>query len=378
MDYQSALLDQGWFRDYSSLDDWKRLLQFLHKLGDPSIDRDTRRMRQQHLFDAASKGAPCQSGFYLLERAFEFEHLYVDKEALRLRGVEIPAEFRDFIIPLAPDLDIYNRAAATVHKEISQIPQAQRNELYELGLWPKTEYFDRLFESMASIPPSIAQSEPHHDWTRAFFYLAFAEAIGVTPLLSGTKARFVTELGACMLRSQHLHVQKMFDEAFLDEWRIISGTGSNAWELWTQNVPPILEHITNQAIKLDTSAYNLFVDLRNSHPARDYRNLLRDLRECFSNGRAGLIEAHQVCRGLHKVAKAWSSTLDVGAQVKYVPRELKFKLIPVIGRLLEFANMDVVTVKDKILESPPGFLVFCSSWYSDALDYEFGRSDGPL
>lgn len=368
MDYQSALLDQGWFRDYNGLDDWQRLLNFLHKLGDPSIDRDTRRVKQQHLFNAASKGAPNQSGFYLLERAFEFENLFVDKEALRLRGNEIPNEFRNFIVPLSPDLDTYNRAAATVQKEISRTPQAQRNELNELGLWPKTEYFDRLFTSQENVPTSIAQSEPHHDWTRAFFYLAFAEAIGVTPLLSGTKARFVTELGACMLKSQHDQVQKIFDDAFLEQWRTISEPGSNVWDLWSKNVPPILEHITNRAIKLDTSAYNVFMDLRDSPSARDYRNLLWKLRECVSNGRAGLIEANKVYRDLHKVAKAWSSTLDVGSEVKHVHRTLRLRCIPIIGRLLELFNMDEAMIKDKILDTPPGFLVFCSSWYSDPFD----------
>lgn len=377
MDYQSALLDQGWFRDYSSSDDWQRLLVFLHQLGNPSLKPDARRMKRRHLFNPTSNAAPRQSGFYLLERAFEFERLFVDKEALRLRGEEIPDEFRDFIIPLTPDLETYNRSAEMVREEINRTPQSLKNELYELGFWPKTEYFDRVFNSKGSIPASIAESEPHNDWTRAMFYLAFSEAIGVTPLLSGTKARFAQDLGARMLESQHDHVRRIFDKAFQEKWRSISEPGASAWDLWSQDAPPILEYITNQAINTDRSAYDLFMDLRGSKPAQDYRRLLGHLRECFSNGRAAQFEAIKVCNELSKVAKAWSSTLDLGAQVNYVPRKLKLRCIPVIGKILEFLQMDKLPIKDKILGSPPGYLVFCSTWYSESFDYEFGRSDGP-
>lgn len=378
MDTHSVLLDQAWFRNYDTYEDWARLIKVLHQLGNPSIDRDYRRGMQHEILNPTSTRSPGVDGVYLLERVFEFDRLIIDEMALRLNANQIPPELQDVIVPITPSLGVYQNAGAEIEKEARIRQESESADTTDLNPWSKTEYHESLYRSEADLPEALVRSTPHNDWVRAFFYMAFAEQLGVSPLVSGPKARYLNQMGARTVETQHETVREIFDTAFLERWRSVSKAGADSFELFSQQTPPILEHITSKAINEDVSALTILRDLRESEPAVEYRRLLGELRAAFAGGRKGHVDALRILTGIKNVADSWASELDPAANVRYVPRNLKLRCVPIVGRLLEFADMEAPEVKDRILEKPPAFLIFCANWYSEQFDYEFGRSEGAL
>ena len=65
------------------------------------------------------------------------------------------------------------------------------------------------------------------------------------------------------------------------------------------------------------------------------------------------------------IAASWAEHCDTRVGVTYRLRTISFEKFPYIGELLKAAEMSKAEIRDKILDAPPGYLAFISSWYRE-------------
>ena len=370
----SAVIDLSWIggenRTNAQFDD---MINNLRLLGNTGYERSMRRGIASKMLAPNSSSL---QDLYLLERLFEFETLLIDESALNSCGMTIPSELNDYLKPVTPSREVYILTATELHERMSEIPKRERMLLGDFDYLPKTRYFDKLWKDTNEFPSAIAESNNSNDWIRAVFYLAFANQLGSNLLLSGQKSQYLSTISNICTDSQHEVVRRIFDAAFTEELKEHYPDEESMWSIYANQTPPIIEYVISKSVESDTSALDILDSLRQSREAVEYRDLLSQLRNYSQGTRSDRVEAMKISKSLSKVAKVWAGTLDMGNYIDYVPRTLKLKKLPLIGNILELAELDEVKLKDYLLSSPPGYLVFCASWYGK--DFKFGESEGLL
>ena len=127
--------------------------------------------------------------------------------------------------------------------------------------------------------------------------------------------------------------------------------------------PPVAELIVRKCLSENHTLDEATMELRASSEVQSYRELLAEIEGALKRGRTGRLEAGKAIRALSNLALVWGESFDPSLNITRQKRTINFKHLPLIGKLLETANMSQVDLKDYILSSPPGYLAFISSWY---------------
>ena len=197
---------------------------------------------------------------------------------------------------------------------------------------------------------------------RVLFYLEFGKHISDVPLLGPGKRRWLEIIGKGLELSLHEVISKMFDKTVLAPLLAQMPKAFGSTKLQT---PPIAELILKKGIAEGLTLLEAAILIRDTQIAVDYRGMLSELRSHLRRGRSGMLEAQKALVGLDKIAESWASYNDPTIGVSRQPRTISFEKVPVIGELLKAADMSKLEIRDLILERPPGYLAFLSSWYRD-------------
>lgn len=190
---------------------------------------------------------------------------------------------------------------------------------------------------------------------RVFFYLEFARYLGHALLLSPAKCRWLDLIGETMKQTLHEKMvrdtdKKMFDRIFVD-----------------CSVPtsPVAELILYKACMERMPLVSAALEIRESREATDYRRLLSELRDAETMGvRYDALQVQTKLAKLDKIVQQWREEGDPSLGIVYERKVFDVKGIPKIGWLLALAGMNKIEVDDMLLNEPPGYLAFISSWYA--------------
>ena len=367
-----AIIDLRWLNAFEEKSSTHSFIDCLEMIGDASKPKIIRRQIAANLLKPSF--SPGTEEMYLLERLFEFDHLLIDSAAFEASNIRIPYPLDEYFKRIEPTLDVYNDTAKTLKSQVAATPVETRNKLGMKDFCAKNGYHDAMWKHLRNMPSWIADSQNSNDWIRAIFYLIFADTLGVTPLMSGTKAKYLNTIGQLCLESQHDIVSKIFDGAINDEFERYHPNPESIWTQYTSTTPPIMEHILSEAVTNNRPAMEVFTELREDPRAKQYRKLMIEMRHYCQGTRGSRVELLRITKALSTVAEVWATTLDFKLQISYVPRRICLKKIPLVGQLLELASMDTLEIRDYLLNSPPGYLMFASSWYIN--QFPFGESEG--
>lgn len=358
-----GLIDFGWFgHNNPGENDWRRLREKLDVFEGGKIPDDQKGPVIQKLLQHNSFAR----SLFLLERVFEYDKLFIDGVALGERPhFVVPSELKDVFEVHNPDIEIYNqtgRALTDFHRDNSE--SLFLDEWKKLRSWGDSNYHDELFEEMDKVPGIFADSRGTNDWARAIFYLQLAKAIDAIPVLSSPKMSMLNSMGISVLGSQHAVVTQFLNEGFRSGAEDIFGR-SDVFQLLEYEAPPILEFLVKRSAEKNISIITALNDLRQTNNAKRYREFLTKMRVYASNldNKSNRIEYLKIAREIKRIAKAWGESLNNETGISYVPRKIKLSTLPLVGKILEIANMSEIEIKDLVLWGVPGHLAFCASWY---------------
>lgn len=314
-----------------------------------------------------------QNRLAFLEQLVVTDFIAIDQIALERDFIQLPRGLESCFRPFRPSEATYRLAENQVRKVKNEF----RNTPYMLGdifnltnrlsedpFWSHTEkrYHDLLVrESTVSrfTCPSLADS--NDSLGRALFYLEFSQELDITPNLSPDKKHWLNEFQRIVEPPLHDRISKLFDKAVTEELDTILHNAAGVSQIAT---PPVAELIVRTCLAQNRPLDEVTMELKESREAKSYREMLATIEGNLKRGRAGQIEAARAIRSLSDLASVWSEELDPTLGVFKRKRTLSFKSLPLIGKLLETANMSELEIKDYILSSPPGYLAFISSWYT--------------
>jgi hypothetical protein len=167
-------------------------------------------------------------------------------------------------------------------------------------------------------------------------------------------------IGHHMESSLHEVIAKRFDS------KVFAELSTHLTEPFTKvslQTPPVAELVLKKAITEGLTVLESAKRVRATAEATDYRSLLSELQGHLGRGRSGMLEAQKALVGLDKIAESWSAHNDTQANLTFRPRTISFEKLPIIGELLKAAGMSKIEIRDRILDAPPGYLAFISSWY---------------
>jgi hypothetical protein len=311
-----------------------------------------------------------QEYLMFLESLVLFDVLLFDKHAAVVARVEIPPELSPFVQGIDVPTDIYHRAAVAVEEAKRKLrdektPPSIRSltSLSQLGaedpFWSGGEkrLHDRFVrEHVVGIPPTLANTDD--SLGRALFYLEFSRALDTPCRLSSGKRDWLSIIREAVRPTVHEILAKCVDEEVKKAVGEFLAAGPDL------PCGPVAEMILRDSIFRREPLSSAAIRIRQSDQgAKEYRQLLAELREELGKGRSGWKRVGEVLNQIRRVTQIWSRTLDFRLEVTRKERKLKLEKLPVIGELLSFAGMDEMTIKDIVLNKPPGYLAFISRWY---------------
>lgn len=192
--------------------------------------------------------------------------------------------------------------------------------------------------------------------------MEFGKHVRDVALLGPGKRRWLDIIGKALQLSLHEVIVKKFDGKVLAQLVIDMPQAFGDTNL---QPPAVAELILKRAIAEGLTLLEAAILIRDTQVAVDYRGMLSELRGQLRRGRSGMLETQKALVGLDKIAEGWATNNDSRIGVTRQQRTLSFEKVPLIGKLLKAADMSKFEVRDLILESPPGYLAFISSWYRD-------------
>lgn len=318
-------------------------------------------------FKHISKDRALQQRLLFLEQLVVTDEMVVDQIALTKGMTTLPAGLESCFCKIQPAPETYRAAADQAQKLKSKL----RNSEYGIGknlelvpklsqdpFWsmPEKKYHDILFKN--ALGSSLADSSD--SLGRALFYLEFSHQLGITPTLSSGKKDWLNHFEEGIVPSVHSRIVNLFDKTISEQLSTVLLDVTGVCELAP---PPVAELIVRTCLTENRALDEVTMEIRESKEAKSYRKLLATIRDSLMGGRPGIIEAAKATSALSDLAHLWGEALDPKLGVYREKRTLNFKHLPLIGKLLETASMSEVEIKDYILNSPPGYLAFISSWY---------------
>lgn len=369
-----VVLDLGWLTVFRDIDEPSSPNQVVAQAS--QHDQSTRDAIFSHVMSDV-RGAGLSDLLLFAEHLVVNEFFVVDELALDARLGQIPREIAAYVQRRRPPEAVYSAAADAVLKlarglwESSGNSEALTQLLEEITAEAASQFWSsedkQLHEFMArsNLAMSLvasAASTGGDTLSRVLFYLEYGRHLGDVPLLGPGKRRWLQHIGQRMQSSIHDVITKKFDDAVLGT---ITGELSDAFAPSRMRSPPVAELVLKKAIAEGITILESAAQIREAPEALDYRDLLQELRTQLGRGRSGMLDAQRAIAGLDKIAKSWGERSDVQVGISYRPRTISFEKLPLIGDLLKAADMSKAEIRDRILNAPPGYLAFISTWYRD-------------
>lgn len=363
---------------------WLQVLRDLDMPNSPNRSVSGISRRDQRSRDAVFQGVMSdvdRNGFSELllfaEHLVVNEFFVLDALALEARLGVIPVELRPYVQLRKPSQAVYSASAEAVRdlaKDLwksSDDSPALAQLLEEMTANGPTEFWssadknlhDYMYRSeLAMKLVASAASTGGDTLSRVLFYLEFGRHLGDVPLLGPGKRKWLQIIGKSMESSLHEVILRKFDDTVLAD---ITAQLPKAFAAVKLKTPPVAELVLKKAIAEGLTLLESATRIRETPEATDYRGLLRELRGHLNRGRSGMLKAQSALIGLDKIAASWAQHNDTQAAVTYRPRTISFEKLPYIGELLKAADMSKAEIRDRILDAPPGYLAFISSWYRE-------------
>ena len=375
---KGVVLDLGWLSVLSDVD------------RDDSPNRSLAGLsqRSQRIRDAVYKKVmsnPGGTGFAdLLLFAEHFvvnEFFVLDAVALDARLGKVPDVLTPYVQLRRPPEDVYLAAASNVSDLAESLWNARDDspalaQLLEdmtaegaADFWSGVDknLHDYMFSSGNAMRlVASAASTGGDTLSRALFYLEFGRHLGDVPLLGPGKRKWLQIIGNRMESSLHDVIARRFDGLVFTE---LSAQLPEAFTAVNLQTPPVAELVLKKAIAEGLTVLESAARVRATAEATDYRALLSELRGHLVHGRSGMLAAQKALVGLGKIAESWAAHSDSQVGVTHLARTISFEKLPYIGELLKAANMSKLEIRDRILDAPPGYLAFISSWYREQPAY---------
>lgn len=371
---KGVVLDLGWLsvlRDLDRNDSPNRAIA--------GVSRRDQRIRDAVYANVMSD--PGRTGF--ADLLLFAEHLVVndvfvlDAMALDARLGKIPDELAPYVQLRRPPEDVYLAAARSVSDLARNLWNARDESpaltqlLVDMTAAGATDFWssadknlhDYMFSSGNAMRlVASAASTGGDTLSRALFYLEFGRHLGDVPLLGPGKRRWLQIIGNSMESSLHDVIAKRFDGSVFAE---LSAHLPEAFTKVSLQTPPVAELVLKKAIAEGLTVLESAARVRATAEATDYRALLSELRGHLGHGRSGLLNAQKALVGLDRIAESWAAHNNTQVGVTHRARTISFEKLPYIGELLKAADMSKLEIRDRILDAPPGYLAFISSWYRE-------------
>jgi len=317
-----------------------------------------------------SKSVSLQRYLILLEHLVLFDLILFDKHAATVAGATISRDLSSFIKAVDVPTVVYQKASKAVDevkkKLIDKLTQPQIESLIKpspLGggdpFWSGGEkrLHDRFEEeNIRGIPRSLANT--NDSLGRALFYLEVSRALRTPCSLSGGKSLWLSTIRETILPTVHEKIAQLIDNEIKKAVGELIAAGPDL------PCGPVAEMVLRDSIFKKEPLSATAIRIREEDTdAKDYRQLLAELRMEIDKGRFGWKRVGEIMKQLKRVAEIWSSSQDFRLEVSRKKRTLKLDKLPLIGDLLSFASMDEVEIRDVLLNKPPGYLAFIAKWY---------------
>lgn len=131
-------------------------------------------------------------------------------------------------------------------------------------------------------------------------------------------------------------------------------------------LPPLAEYIMTQASNEKTSIMEAVSEIRNTGPAKNFRNWLGDMQmKLLSGKRADWVAAAKLMKQYKKVVNDWIPDLDIGLGATHERKRISIGLPRKLG-IVEQDGLNVTKdIKDPIIFNRPLYMTFIASWYKD-------------
>jgi hypothetical protein len=318
-----------------------------------------------------------QNRLAFLEQLVVTDVIAIDQVALHVDLITLPAGLENCFQQFRPSEETYREAEEKVKEILNEFKTSSyeldgafslTNKISDDPFWSESEkrYHHLLFRQSTASRQSTARPFVETDDTlaRALFYLEFGRQLDITPNLSSEKKLWLDKLQQIVTPPVHARITKLFDDKLTENLKSILNEAASARAIAT---PPVAELIVRTCLMQNRSLDEVTIELKESKEAKSYREMLATIEGNLKRGRLGIIEAAKEMKALSNLAELWGKELDPSLGVFREKRTLKFKSLPLIGKLLETASMSEMEIKDYILDSPPGYLAFISSWYTHRL-----------
>ncbi|MGK7950267.1 MAG: hypothetical protein AB4368_16165 [Xenococcaceae cyanobacterium] len=225
---------------------------------------------------------------------------------------------------------------------------------------------DKLFhdELFGRIPANIAESRNDNALMRAIFYLEVGRITNAPLGMSSSKTEVLNELEQVCKNTLHESIVRLTSEPLKEKWNNLLSKGESV--VLRLNSPPIIAMILQKSLFEKKSLVESAYEIRDSREAKEYRKWLHELhqKQLNSSMSGNRNQYYQELEKLKGVAEEWSSHNDVRHLVDYKIRKINLSRLPHIGWIMSvFSTIHPFVIKDPILNTPPGYLAFISSWY---------------
>ena len=373
-DEKGVALDLGWLHVLSNLDSNDSPNRAVSGISRRN-QRDRDAVYKRVMSDL--KGTGFSDLLLFSEHLVVNEFFVLDAMALDARLGVIPDELAPYVQRRKPPEEVYVAAAEAVRNLAKSLWESKNDSpalthlLEDLMTDGPNEFWSasdkRLHEYMgqsggAERLVASAASTGGDTLSRALFYLEFGRHLGDVPVLGPGKRRWLQIIGKSMESSLHSVIAKKFDGTVLSQ---LSAELPEAFATTKLQTPPIAELVLKKAIAEGLTLLESATHIRATPEATDYRGMLSELRGHLEHGRSGMFAAQKTLGGLNKIAESWSTCSDTRVGVTHRHRTISFEKLPYIGELLKAVGMSKFEIRDRILDAPPGYLAFISSWYRE-------------
>jgi hypothetical protein len=192
------------------------------------------------------------------------------------------------------------------------------------------------------------------------FNIQLAHQFGMPVFLSYAKRDLIAKLKRLLVEEAFPFVEKKVNAAMASAMKTAL---ADATPELTFEVPPLYEMVIRTADRKGMSLLQAVLEIRASHQAQEFRDLLAKVQRCLADGgQAGRLAAEKQVHKLTAAARGWAEAPEPVGEERW-KRTGKLSAIPVIGWVAELFGLSELPFSGRRLTSPPGYVEFVGQWF---------------
>lgn len=204
--------------------------------------------------------------------------------------------------------------------------------------------------------PSFANSDDSIQ--RALYYLEISR-IGSLPLvISDAKTNLLKKLKEETTRFIHEYLS----QHALSSVSFYSSLDQQGASVVSSELPPLQDLIVRRSLEQVQSPLSVAKEIKDSPPARAYREKLHELwllrNADFASKQKAAVEVGNLADRITGFAA------DPSSEIRYRRRKINLEFIPLIGPLLKATGAAEFDIKDPLITPAPKVDIFLSSWFT--------------